>query len=804
MRATALLALALAAVAGPSGAALDERCGPAPFGDTPLYLRGTWNQWTADEDHAFTWVCDAYLVNVEAAGRQDFKIGDAAWRDRSTFGGPGEPDPARPLALSVGPRASNLSADFAGGRTLRLSFDGGTPVLRVGPRTFDDPRRAPVTDALALSLRHDSRSADHKRPFGAVTEGRSVDFAIDAQPGVQAVTLVIERRRLEGNQDVLEYTEVARLPMQRTRHGARERWTARHRFDTKAVYGYHFVADIGGRRFVYQNNRDAIHWTREKGSNGLGAVAALPERAASVRRFRLTVYDPGFTVPAYARDLVYYYVFPERFRNGDPANDPRPGRDTYQDHAVEVHPRWMDTPWRPGSGDGSDAVHNNDFFGGDLAGLIDRLDHIRSVGANAIYLTPIFAAASNHKYDTGDYRQVDPRFGRNEDFRRLCEEAARRGIRVIVDTSFNHTGSDSVYFDRFARHGADGRRGAFFGGRPNPSSPWASWYRLDPSQPDADRQYTGWAGVADLPELDKADLGFRRFAYGPDGVTQQWLALGAAGWRMDVAPWVPDDFWREWRQAVKAAKPDALTIAETWFEASKFLLGDTFDSTMNYLLRNALLAWAAGGSARDLVTHVELMRELYPPPAFQALMNVLSTHDAERSLHALGYTAGTTDPARIAEAKQRFRLALFFQMTFPGAPAIFYGDEVGMTGANDPYNRGPFPWADQGGRPDIALLAHVQRLTALRHALPVLRHGSIDAPLFADDHVVVHARRLGGTWALTASNNATEPRTVTLVLPAEARAPRWSDPLSGERIAPVGRRLTLVLPALDGRVLVNR
>ena len=799
------LPLAITLMASSAQAADTPRCSPAPLGETQLFLRGTMNNWTASEDHEFQYHCDAYYLNVALQGRQEFKIGDPAWADASTFGGHGSFNAGQKLPLARGKEGGNLVFSFEGEQTLRLAFDQGRPTLVVGPKSFADPRRVAITNPVALSLRFDSRSATHKRPFGAVTEGTVVDFAIDAQPGVATMTLVIEKRRLEGNQEVLEYSEVARLPMSKARHAPQERWTARHRFTEKAVYGYYFVAQIGDQAYVYQNNRDSIYWTREKGSNGVGSVDLLPANRKQIRRFRTTVFAKDFVVPAYAKDLVYYYVFPERFRNGDKTNDPKVGRDTYQDKPIEVHARWAGKPFRPDTGDGSDKVFNNDFFGGDLAGIIEKLDYIAELGANAIYMTPVFTAASNHKYDTADYHNIDPRFGSNADFERLCKEAAKRGIRVILDVSLNHTGSDSIYFDRFAKHARDGKKGAFYGGKPNPQSPWYDWYRFDTTQTAPDKQYSGWVGVADLPELNKQSASFRRFAYGPGGVMQQWLDAGAAGWRMDVAPWVPDDFWAEWRKAVKAHRPGAITIAETWFEASKHFLGDGFDSTMNYVLRNALLDYAAGKKARELVHNVELMREVYPPQAFYALMNVLSTHDAARSVHVLGWHDDLKDPAKIGEAKQRYKLALFFQMTFPGAPAIFYGDEVGMTGGDDPFNRGPYPWADEGGQPDLDMLAEVKRLTSLRRAHAVLRHGSLGAPLLADDHVIVHARQLGQRWAITATNNANTPQTVTVVLPAAAAQHRqWQDALTGAKLQPTGQRLTLTVPPLYGSVILAR
>jgi glycosidase len=764
----------------------------APLGDTVLFLRGSLNNWAALDEYAFQYSCDAYYLNLKATGRHEFKIADAAWKPATSFG----------------QGTGNFEVVFDGEHTLKLLLDGGPPKLSVGPKTFADPRTAQVNDPVALGLRFDSRAAAHKQPFGAVTAGTRIRFDVGALPGVQALTLVVEQRRLEGNQEVLEYTERARIPMQKTADAAgRERWTASHLFDRIAIHGYWFEATIGGRRYALQNNADPVYWTREKGSGGLGAVTELvgdkPDLRA-IRRFRQTVYDPAFTVPEWAPDVVWYYVFPERFRNGDKRNDPQPGKARYHQHTVELHKNWTDKPFRPGSGDGSDAVYNNDFFGGDLQGLIDKLDHIKALGANAIYMTPVFQAASNHKYDTADYTRIDPAFGSNADFERLCREAARRGIRVVPDTSLNHVGSDSIYFNRY---GNFGRGGAFPNGKLNPRSPYAGWFRFDTTQKDPDKQVAGWVGIATLPEIDKSSQSFRDFAFRkPDSVMKQWLDRGASGWRMDVAPWVPDDFWREWRTAIKAHKPDALLVAETWFDAAKYFLGDTFDSTMNYIFRNAVLDYAAGKSGAETYKAIELLREMTPPPAFHALMNLLSTHDQARALHHFGWSdehGNRADGAAEALAKRRLRLAVFFQMTFPGAPSVYYGDEVGVTGGDDPYNRATFPWPDEGGQPDLALMADFQRLIALRHAHPVLRRGSLLAPLHTDEHVVVLARRMGERWAITATNNSDAPRRVTVALPEGLAPGELADALGGAPVRATAEGLTFEVPALFGRVLLR-
>lgn len=771
-------------------------CQAPPFGERELFLRGSMNGWTAQDDYAFQYQCDAYYLNVALSGEKEFKIGDAAWRADSSFGN------SLKGQLEVGGQG-NLRLHFAGDQTLKFSWVNAHPVLSLGPKSFVDPKTRPVIDPVALSLRFDSRASASKRPFGAVVAGTTVDFSVSALAGVRKLTLVMEKRHLEGNQEVLEYQELARIPMVETASGPGSHWSSSYTFDSVSIYGYWFEALVGDTTYVLQNNKDSIFWTREKGSGGLGAVGFLPPARNGIRRFRQTVFDASFKVPDWAPDVVYYYIFPDRFRNGNRANDPQPGVSKYHDHSVELHKNWNDAPWVPNTGDGSDAYFNNDFYGGDLEGIIQKLDYIQALGANTLYMTPIFKAASNHKYDTADYKNIDPGFGSNADFSRLTAEAAKRGMRVIPDTSLNHTGADSVYFNRFGNYGTVG---AFQDGKINLSSLYADWYRLDASQTEPDKQYQGWVGVMDLPELNKASKGWRNFAFrDKDSVMNTWLDRGAAGWRMDVAPWVNDDFWREWRSAVKSHRPDALTVAETWFDASKYLLGDMFDTTMNYIFRNTVLEYAAGGNAQTLYPNIELMREAYPPQAFYALMNLLSSHDQARALHQFGWHADTKNVKAIAEAKQRLKLAVLFQMTFPGAPTVYYGDEVALTGGDDPYNRAAYPWADEGGKPDVDMLASFKRLIALRNQHAVLRRGSISAPLHLDAHSIVLLRQYGGQTAITATNNSTRAQTVTVKLPESLqRNPmHWTDVLGGPPVTADNGRIVLTLPPLFGVVLLS-
>ena len=774
--------------------------------------------WALDDDYTFQYQCDSYVLNVDLIGTLGFRITDAASSFAASFGGlPRETmmlAAGTPLALRDGGDAGGpgtLEFAFNGEHTIRLRFapTGGArhPTLTIGPKDFLDPAVAPVADPVALSVSFDSRDLRDKAPFGAVVAGTQVTYGLDAARGITRATLVVQKRRLEGPQEILEYSDLARIPMTRSAQGDRERWQASFQFADIGIYGYYFEIEVGeievgGAKFIYQNNHDSIYWTREKGSGGIGKIEGTADPLHRIRRFRQTVYRADYQVPDWARDAVFYYIFPERFRNGDRRNDPKPGPGTFHDKSVEVHRNWLDKPWMPRSGDGSDDWYGNDFFGGDLAGIIAKLDYIAALGANTLYLTPIFEAASNHKYDAADYRHIDPHFGSEQDFERLAREARKRGIRIVLDTSLNHSGSDSIYFDRWAKFPG---LGAFDGGKIRADSPYADWYRFDPAQTEPDRQYRGWVGAKDLPELNKASPSFREFAFGaPDSIMNLWLDRGAAGWRMDVAPWVPDDFWRRWRVAVKQHRPDALTVAETQFEAAKYFLGDEFDTTMNYIFRNSVEAYANGANARTVYRNIELMRENYPPQAFYASMNLLSTHDSARALFDFGFRDEKDDGATIELAKQRLRLAVFFQMVFPGAPAVLYGDEAGVTGGDDPYNRVTYPWADLGGKPDAALIADYKALIKMRRDHPVLRHGSIDAPAFIDDHVIVLLRRDTDRWAVTATNNDTSPHAITVALPADFRAETLVDVRTGSRIKARGGNVTFTVPALFGTVLESR
>lgn len=463
--------------------------------------------------------------------------------------------------------------------------------------------------------------------------------------------------------------------------------------------------------------------------------------------WQLTVYQDRPT-PAWFGQGVTYQIFPDRFcRLEVPSPEGLVG-DRW------VHENWADDPvWRP---DPDGEVRNRDFFGGSLAGIASRLPYLRDLGVTTLYLCPIFESASNHRYNTADYTNIDPMLGTEENFRDLCRQARESGIRIILDGVFNHTGSQSRYFN------ADGFYPTL-GAAQSPESPYYDWFSFHPWPTD----YDAWWGIKTLPAVREEAPGYVDYILdSPDSVVRRWLRAGASGWRLDVADELPDWFIEKLRAAVEETDPDALVLGEVWEDASnkvaysqrrKYLLGHELHGVMNYPFRTALLTYLRGGDARDFLEAMETIRENYPPAAFQSLMNFLGTHDTARILTVLGADAvPETKEARAAfrlsppereRGLARVKLAALVLFTFPGSPTVYYGDEMALEGWEDPFNRGTFPWDG----PESPLLPHFTALGRLRRETPALQSGSLEW-LYAHGPLLVYARELEGVRRITVVN----------------------------------------------------
>ena len=613
------------------------------------------------------------------------------------------------------------------------------------------------------------RRARYKEPFGAVPAGTEVRFSVAAPAGAAGCTLRLYREFA----GVLE-----EHPMAADETGL---LTCRVAAPAEPELAWYYF------RFSFPDGR-----TCDYGAEGFPDAG---RESIPVPPFQLTVYDGSTETPAWFGEGVTYQIFPDRFCRLEPP-----------DGAGMVGDRWVHENWdelmayQPECG----VITNRDFFGGSLKGILSRLDYLESLSVSTIYLNPIFEAASNHRYDTCDYKKIDPMLGTEKDFRLLCSEAAKRGIRVILDGVFNHTGNGSRYFNA---HGWYDTLGA----AQSQESPWYEWYDFS-HWPD---KYSCWWGIDTLPQVRESTPSYVDFIIeNEDSVIRHWLRAGASGWRLDVADELPDAFIEKLRAAAVSEKRDAVIIGEVWEDGSnkvaydqrrRYLLGSETHGLMNYPLRNAILDYVRGGRAEDFMEAMETIREHYPPAAFYSALNSLGTHDTSRILTLLGQSEDLSGYSRDWRARhrldrferqravRRLKLASALLYAFPGSPCIYYGDEAGMEGCEDPFNRGPFPWEHE----DAELLCHYRRLGQLRKARPSLRRGSITY-LKADGGLLVFVRQTEDERTVIALNAGETARD--LCFPWDA--PLAKDALTGQRFLVRAGQAALTLPPESGVILI--
>ncbi|MBQ7687634.1 MAG: glycoside hydrolase family 13 protein [Clostridia bacterium] len=478
--------------------------------------------------------------------------------------------------------------------------------------------------------------------------------------------------------------------------------------------------------------------------------------------WQLTVYDAAFQTPDCFKGGVIYQIFPDRFFASG-----KPKTGVPQDRVL--HTDLHDLPvYKP---DTEGKITNNDYFGGDLEGIRQKLPYIAGLGADILYLNPIFEAHSNHRYNTANYLKIDPLLGTEADFAALCKTAHGLGVKVILDGVFSHTGDDSIYFNKYGRYPAPGawqRAG----------SPYDSWYRFR-----ADGSYACWWNIDTLPEVNEEDPAFTAFITGEGGVIDKWLSLGADGFRLDVADELPDAFLDAVRTAVKRNGEEKLLLGEVWEDASnkishggrrRYFDGRQLDGVMNYPFRNAVLRFALTGDAPRFMDAVYSVVLNYPPQAMNVCMNLLGSHDTQRILTAL--TGVNVDrlsrgeqadlrytPAQLAHAKKLLKLANIVNYALPGIPSLFYGDEAGMLGAKDPFNRAFFPWGEE----DTDLQDFFRLLGKIRKDHDVLQDGGF-YPLSATLGCIAFLRYAPGKRRLAVISNK-NPDEIRYVLNTDMR-----------------------------------
>jgi len=548
-----------------------------------------------------------------------------------------------------------------------------------------------------MRILFDSKQPQYKTPFGTLIPEEVCTLTIHVPATVQATA--VECRILREDDSPARTVSLDF----KIKKDAYEIFQGKFSFEEPGLFFYYFYIShrSGGFRLYKEGDRTNME------AGDLWQVSCIPA---------------DFTVPDWARGATIYQVFPDRF-NRYGKTDLTGKLEPYvlhQDWYEEVF--WQPTP--------EGTVLNNDFYGGNFKGITEKMDYIASLGATILYLNPISKSFSSHRYDTGDYKQPDPMLGTEEDFTALCDAAHARGIKVILDGVYSHTGSDSLYFNK---------NGTFpgVGAYQSEDSPYHSWFSFY-NWPDS---YNCWWNFNTLPTVKKMDPEFIKYIItDEDSVVAHWLKLGADGYRLDVADELPDEFIKLLRSRIREIRPDALLIGEVWEDASNkksyggrrtYFTGGELDSVMNYPFRTAIInfmrEWDSGRGLRESVMTI---MENYPPHVIQCNMNLLGTHDTPRILTALvdDFNGSRREQAqrrlsrqRLMMARERLLMAGFIQYMLPGSPSLYYGDEAGMEGYKDPFNRRTYPW----GQENNMLLNHFRQLGQLRRDHEALRLGDI-------------------------------------------------------------------------------
>lgn len=533
-----------------------------------------------------------------------------------------------------------------------------------------------------IKILHDSHNLEFRNPFGAISVGTKVKLR-----------LWINKRSLAFINLINFYNNQVEIQMKEI--GWDEsvgNWIYEIEIDTSKCMGliyYYFRVSHYDKNILYGNNIESL--------GGIGQVY-FNEPVS----YQITIYNQQ-EVPKWYKDGIIYQIFVDRFFNGcDNGKVLNPKKNVF------IYGNWNDKPMYIKDDKGN--VARWDFYGGNLLGVKKKLSYIKSLGVNTIYFNPIFDSPSCHKYDTGDYEKIDPMFGDEEVFKELCDEAKALGIRIILDGVFSHTGSDSKYFNKYGNYNS-------LGAYQSLQSPYYRWYIFN-DYPD---MYESWWGFNNMPNIDELNPSYLEYIITrKNSIIEKWLKLGANGWRLDVADELPDEFIKKLRIKLKEVKEDGVLIGEVWEDASnkvsynrrrEYLFGKELDSVTNYPLRQIILDLVRGYiSNKYFIKKYLSLKENYPKEYFYSTMNILGNHDTERVLTVLNNNI------------ELLKIALVIQMTLPGIPLIYYGDEAGLTGGKDPQNRKAYPW----GRENIEILDFYKNITHVRDTEEVLREGEIE------------------------------------------------------------------------------
>ena len=564
----------------------------------------------------------------------------------------------------------------------------------------------------------DSKNPHCKSPFGSVEQDKEITFRIFAKDGVFVHS--VELQIFEDGKDI-PYV----FPMSFScKRGDESEFFTKLSIVKVGLYWY---------RFVFRTEKGDIIIDNDG------------------RLYQFTVYKKGYRTPDWAKGGVIYHIFVDRFNKGKDAKAVFDKKGVLKEWGEEVTIVDPDGVFRA-----------NDFYGGNLQGIIDKLDYLKDLGVTLLYLSPIFESSSNHRYDTGDYEKIDPLLGDEEKFAELITKAQSKGIGIMLDGVFNHTGADSKYFNKFGSYPTLGA----YQSKDSEYYDWFDFYNF----PD---DYHCWWGITVTPTISQRAKSFRDMIAGKKGIIEKWTTLGVKGWRLDVVDELREDFVKDIRKRIKGCDKEAVLIGEVWEDASNkiaysyrrhYFQGEELDGVMNYPFKEATLAYALGGDVNNFIDTVMTIVENYPRQSLDVTMNLIDSHDTARALSVLsGVDMTLTDKAYRRDfrmnggqyelAKKRLKLASSLQFMLPGIPSIFYGDERGMQGYEDPLCRRTIDWSGC----DEEILSHYKALGKIRKEYNAIMRG--ETYFEWHDGLLVLCRKSGKKIIKTIANNTRYTKT---------------------------------------------
>ena len=536
----------------------------------------------------------------------------------------------------------------------------------------------------------------NKAPFGAIKINQGVRISVEANENYNLINIkwiILKDDNKVGEVDLVKESK-------------KYYQGQFNEFNETGLYFYYFEVDIDENG----NNKKLFYGKNHEDGN---VCEYLYEE---LNKYQITVHE-DFEIPSWYKEGIMYNIFVDRFNNGNRNKKPsNPKKNSF------IYSNWSDTPMYIKDTNGE--IIRWDFHGGNLRGIIDKLPYLSKIGVSIIYLSPIFESSSNHKYTTGDYKTIDPMFGDEEILKELIEKAKKRGINIILDGVFSHTGADSKYFNKFGNYDE-------LGAYQSKDSKYSSWYTFNEFPDD----YKCWWGIKDLPNVNELDKNYMDYIiYDEDSVINKWTSMGIKGWRLDVADELPTKFIKELRKELKKIDSQSILVGEVWEDASNkisynerrnYFVGDQLDSVMGYPFRENIVSFLKGNiTSRQLNNKFMTIKENYPKESFKANLNLISSHDVTRIKTELNY-----DEAKI-------RLAVATQMTFEGVPYIYYGDEAGLCGGTDPDNRKTYPWKNE----DEDMIEFYKESINTRKKYNVLTNGDTEFIDTNDDDVFGYIR----------------------------------------------------------------